>query len=307
MDIIEGVRRTETEYPHVVLTIGSFDGVHLGHRSIVADVVRHAKEMNGTAAVLTMDPHPREFFSARHAPNLLTSLKKKLSILEELGVDVTYILRFDREVADFEPLTFVEDIVCDRCHAEMLVVGHDCRFGKGADGDFEMLQRIAPSHGFAVKQLPPLVVDAERVSSTLIRERVLQGDLEGIEVLLGRKYSVQGEVVRGRGVGAEIGFPTANVLPLHSAVPAQGVYIAEVLMDGRRHSAAVNIGIAPTIRHDDVTIEAHILDFSEDILGHDIEVIFQRRIRAEKKFPNREALSAQIAKDVGAVRAHFSA
>lgn len=305
MDIIRDVRGTTAEYPHVVLTIGSFDGLHLGHRSIVEDVVRNAKEMQGTAAVLTMDPHPREFFSTEHAPNLLTCLKKKLSILEELGIDVAFVLRFDREVADLEPLRFVEEIIHDRCHAEMLVVGHDCRFGKGAQGDFQLLERVGPSQGFTVKQLPPLIVQAERVSSTLIRERVLQGDLEGIEVLLGRKYSVQGEVVKGRGVGSQIGFATANVQPLHSAVPAQGVYIAEVLMEGRSHPAAVNIGIAPTIRHDDVTIEAHILDFSEDVLGREIEVVFHRRIRSEKKFPNREALSAQIASDVGAVREYF--
>lgn len=305
MDIIRDVRSTTAEYQHVVLTIGSFDGLHLGHRSIVEDVVRNARKMEGTAAVLTMDPHPREFFSTEHAPNLLTSLEKKLAILEELGVDVAYVLQFDQNVANIEPLNFVKEIVHNRCHTKMLVVGHDCRFGRAAEGDFELLQEVGPDLGIIVKQLPPLIVQAERVSSTLIRERVLQGDLEGIEILLGRKYSIQGKVVPGRGVGAEIAFPTANVRPFHSAVPAQGVYIAEVLVKGTSHPAAVNIGIAPTIRHEDVTIEAHILDFSEDISGQEIEVVFHRRIRSEKKFPSREALSAQIAGDVNDVREYF--
>jgi len=180
------------------------------------------------------------------------------------------------------------------------------QFGKGARGDLEMLSAMGRAHGFDVEEIPPLIVESERVSSTLIRERVLQGDLDTVEALLGRKYSITGEVQRGRGIGAELGYPTANIKPNHSAVPAQGVYIATAIVDGRRLPAAVNIGIAPTIRQEDLTIEAHILDFTAELAGEEIEIEFHKRIRPEKKFRNREELTAQIARDVQSVRDYFA-
>ncbi len=305
MDVIDDIRQSDAEYPNVVMTVGSFDGIHLGHRSILERVVSKAQEIGGTPAVLTMRPHPREYFAPEHAPNLLTSFKKKCQLIEEAGVEVLYVLPFDRDAANMEPQVFVQEILSGRCHAKAVVVGHDCRFGKGAQGDVEFLEKAGPEYGFTVEEVPPLIVDAERVSSTLVRERVIQGDLASVETLLGRKYSVIGEVQSGRGIGATIGFPTANIKPDHSAVPAQGVYIAEAVLDGRRFPAAVNIGIAPTIRHEDVTIEAHLLDFSEDITGSEIEIVFHRRIRPEKKFGSREELQEQIGRDVEAVRAHF--
>ena len=305
MDVIKDIQHSECSYPNVVMTVGSFDGIHLGHYCILERVVAHAKEIGGTPAVLTMQPHPREFFSPGKAPNLLTSMATKERLLAQAGIEVLYILRFDSETANMEPEDFVKDILCERCQAKALVVGHDCHFGKGARGDFAFLERVGPEFSFTVEEVPPLIVDAERVSSTLVRERVLQGDLASVENLLGRKYSLAGVVERGRGIGATIGFPTANIRPDHSAVPAQGVYIAEARLDSRTIPAAVNIGIAPTIRQEDLTIEAHLLDFSEDICGQPIEIIFHRRIRPEKKFASREELRAQIDRDVEQVREYF--
>lgn len=305
MKIVDDVRAERAEFTKVVLTVGSFDGIHLGHRRILDAVVEAAKRLGGVPSVLTMRPHPRVFFAQDHAPNLLTSERKKLQLLEEAGIEAVFVLPFNAETADIEALDFIHRIVCGQCKAKALVVGHDCRFGKGAKGDFELLERVAPENGFTVEQVPPLVVGTERVSSTLIRERVLQGDLEHVQVLLGRKYSVMGEVVTGRGMGVKLGFPTANVKPHHSAVPAQGVYIAEVLVAGRKLPAAVNIGIAPTIRHEDVTIEAHVLDFSQEILGEEIEIVFHKRVRPEKKFGSHKELTDQIDRDVEAARAYF--
>ncbi len=305
MDIIEDIRHSDTNYPNVVMTVGSFDGIHLGHRCILDRVVSKAREIGGTSAILTMQPHPREYFAPEHAPNLLTSFKKKQQLIEEAGVGVMYILPFDRDTANMEPQAFVEEILSGHCHAKAVIVGHDCRFGKGAKGDFEFLEKVGAEFGFSVEEVPPLIVESERVSSTLVRERIIQGDLDGAETLLGRKYSVMGEVQSGRGIGATIGFPTANIKPDHSAVPAQGVYIAEAVVDGRCLPAAVNIGIAPTIRQEDLTIEAHLLDFSENITGSEIEIIFHRRIRPEMKFSSRDELVEQIARDVETVRAHF--
>lgn len=305
MNVIEDVRTVDRAFPHVVLTIGSFDGVHLGHRRILDDVVSAARASLGTAALLTMRPHPREFFDPDHAPNLLTSEAKKLELLRDAGLDVMFVLPFNGEVASMEPLEFVERIVCERCRARELVVGHDFCFGRQAQGDYELLAEVGPRYGFTVRQAPPLLVDGERVSSTLIRERILQGDLDKTERFLGRKYSIRGEIVGGRGIGRKLGFPTANIKPHHSAVPAQGVYVAEALMDGERYAAAVNIGIAPTIRQEDLTIEAFLLDFAKDILGYEIELVFHRRLRPEKKFPSYDALIEQIAKDVAVVRDYF--
>ena len=307
MQIIPDVRTTEKNFPNVVLTVGSFDGVHLGHQCILKEISELAEQHEGTPAVLTMHPHPREFFSPAHAPNLLTSDAKKFQLFDAFGVEVTYILPFDRETANIEAETFIREILCRRCHVKAVLVGYDFRFGKEAKGDYELLKHMSAELGFEVRQISALMIEAERVSSTLVRERVLQGDLDGVETLLGRKYSLVGVVVTGRGRGAEIGFPTANIKPHHNAVPAQGVYIAEALINGERRPAAVNIGVAPTIRQEDLTIEAHILDYSEDLVGAEIEIIFHKRIRSEKKFPSIDELVAQIARDVTETRDYFEA
>lgn len=304
--VIEDVRAVEEDFPGVVLTIGSFDGVHAGHRVIIRNVVDLARRMNGTPAVLTMEPHPREFFSPDRAPNLLTSLEKKIQLLGELGIEVVYVLPFDEATASIPAEEFIDEILDKRCHAIAVIVGHDCRFGQGAKGDFQLLEREGAEHGFTVQQVSPVILDAERVSSTLCRERVLQGDLESIQALLGRRYSITGTVETGRGRGHELGFPTANIKPHHSAVPAQGVYIAEAIIDGKAHPAAVNIGIAPTIRHEDVTVEAHLLDYEGDLVGREIEIVFHKRLRSEKKFPSLEALQDQIRADVDTTRAYFT-
>jgi riboflavin kinase/FMN adenylyltransferase len=187
----------------------------------------------------------------------------------------------------------------------VFIVGHDFAFGKDARGNFEYLEQVAPQYGLEVRQVPPVIIQGERVSSTLIRERVLQGELENVELFLGRKYSIVGTVTTGRGMGSKLGFPTANVEPHNSAVPAHGVYVAEALLDGQRYRAAVNIGIAPTIRHEDIMIEAHLLDFSGDIVGKRIEIVFHKRLRPEKKYATLDELIAAIAEDVAEVRSFF--
>lgn len=306
MQIIQNVLATEIEFPNVVMTLGSFDGVHRGHQFILNEIIQEAKSIGGTSALLTIDPHPREFFAPDNAPNLLTSLDKKLSLLEATGIEAVYILPFNAETAEMEPERFITEVLRDRCKVSSLIVGYDCRFGRKARGNYTMLQDMAPDMGFSVREISPVIVESERVSSTLIRERILLGDLARVEKLLGRKYSVVGQVKKGRGIGKTIGFPTANVHPYHTAIPAQGVYIAESIIQGKAYPSAVNIGIAPTIRNEDITIEAHVLDYSEDIRGAEIEIQFHKRLRPEKKFSGKEALIEQIGVDVNAVRAYFT-
>lgn len=303
--VVDDIRAARIDDANLVLTIGSFDGVHLGHRAILDAVVSRANAMRGTAAVLTLRPHPREFFSPGHAPSLLTHSAKKLELFAEAGISSVFFLRFNAEVAALEPEDFVREIIVERCHAKAVVVGHDFRFGRKARGNFELLRDLAGAHGFDVEQVAALLMDGERVSSTLIRERLLLGDLEKAEAFLGRPYSLVGKVVPGRHIGSTIGFPTANIQPHHSAIPAQGVYICEAKLRDTKYPAAVNIGVAPTIRNEDLTIEAFLLDFTGDIDGSEIEIVFHKRLRSEIKFPAVEDLIAQIHKDVEATRAYF--
>lgn len=306
MKVIPDVRETDEVFPNLVLTIGSFDGVHLGHRRILDELIRSARALHGVSALMSLRPHPRQFFFPENAPNILTSDATKEHLLAEAGVEVLFVLPFNREVASLAPQEFLENIVLARCYAKKLVVGHDFSFGRNAQGNYEYLAEAAPRYGFEVIQVPQLVVQGERVSSTLIRERVLQGEVDTIEPFLGRKYSIVGDVVAGRGVGRKLGFPTANIEPHHNAVPAHGVYMAEAVVNGHRYRAAVNVGVAPTVRHEDMMIEAHLLDFAGDLLRKPIEVIFHKRLRPEKRFESYKALTEAIARDVAEIRAYFA-
>ena len=307
MRIVEDVRQFTEALPHVVLTIGSFDGVHLGHRKLVDRVLARAREKGGTAALMTLRPHPREVFSPANAPNTLTPPRMQERLLAEMGLDVLFVLPFNAEVAGLPRDAFLEQLVLERAGARELVVGHDFAFGKGALGNYEYLCEVAPHYNLDVEQVPPFVVRGERVSSTLVRERIVQGELEDVEVFLGRKYAILGEVIRGRGIGgSKLGYPTANIDPHKMAVPAHGVYVAEAWVDGMPLMAAVNIGIAPTIAHQSVMVEAFILDFDGKLVGKEIEVTFLKRLRPEKKYPDYEALVAAIDQDVRNVRAYFA-
>lgn len=306
MKIVTDTRSLSDTFTNTVLTIGSFDGVHLGHRRILDEVIERARQTGGSPAVLTLDPHPRQYFAPEHAPPILTTMEKKAELLDASGVEILFILPFDSAVATQEPVAFVDEILIGKCGAQSLVIGHDFRFGKGAAGDYELLVELAPDRGFTVTQAPALLIDGERVSSTSIRELLLLGDLEGVTKFLGRRYSIVGEVERGRGIGTELGFPTANIKPHHNATPAQGVYMGEAIVGGIRRPAAINIGFAPTIPHDEMTIEAFILDFDENVRGECIELEFLERLRGEVRFASKEALIEQIGKDVARVREHFA-
>ncbi|MCL4216881.1 MAG: bifunctional riboflavin kinase/FAD synthetase [Candidatus Hydrogenedentes bacterium] len=305
MLLVEDIKRQEAPVACTALTIGSFDGLHLGHRRILDTVVKLAR--GGCAAsVLTMRPHPRQFFTPDHAPNLLTNDEKKLALLEEAGMECVFILPFDSETANLSPRAFIQEILVNQCHVKHLVIGHDFQFGKAAEGDYSFLCQMADEHGYTVTQAPALLINGERVSSTAIRERIIGGDLEQARVYLGRTYSMMGKVEPGRGIGRTLGFPTANIRPYNNAVPAHGVYVGSAQVAGSTFPAAINVGIAPTIRHEDTTIEAYLLDFDDVLAETEIELFFHKRLRPERKFDSPKALSAQIARDVAEVRAYFA-
>lgn len=305
MIVVPDVRNLESRTADLLLTIGSFDGVHLGHRRVLEDLTTQACALGVQAALLTLDPHPRQYFAPEHAPNLLTGFEKKRELLAGAGVEVLYVLPFDADTANMDREDFLREIVVERCGAKKLVVGHDFAFGKDAAGNYEYLEVAGPPLGIEVSQAPVLFIQGERVSSTLIREYVLQGDLTRAEQFLGRKYSLSGRVQRGRRIGATLGFPTANVSPANFAVPMHGIYAAIVRVEGKKYLSAVNVGIAPTIRHSSVVVEAHLLDFEGDLEAKEIEIEFHKRLRPEKRFPSREALVEAIRADVDEVRRYF--
>lgn len=306
MRIIEDVRIAVEAFPNTALTIGSFDGVHLGHRRIIGMLVAAARKMDGTAALIVPRPHPRRFFAPDNPPNLITSDGQKEDLLAEAGVDVLYVLPFDRETAQTPARTFFEEVIVKRCQTRVLIAGHDFSFGKNAEGNTALLEQWTPDFGIGLQEAPPLFVQGERVSSTLIRERILEGEVEHVECLLGRKYAIRGRVESGRGIGRTIGFPTANLLPGLNVLPAQGVYAARARVFGQEHVAAVNIGVAPTLGQGSVTIEAHLLDFEGALNGETLEIEFHKRLRPEKKFSGLPELVAAIAADVAEIRAFFA-
>lgn len=293
------------EAPGSVLSIGVFDGVHRGHQAILAANVALARERGLTSAVLTFRRHPKRLVLGK-APRTLTSLEHRLALFERAGVDHAIALSFDPALRDMDAESFVRELCVERIGARAFVLGFDSRFGKGRRGTPELLESL----GHEVRIAPRIEYEQRAISSTAIRECVELGDLEGAATMLGRPVGLMGTVVRGDRLGRRLGFPTANLDPHHELHPPVGVYatrVREVPRGGRGlgppHPAVTNIGFRPTLRSPDepeLRIETHLLDAPEglDLYGHTIQVEFEAMLRGEERFPDLEALRAQIAIDV---------
>ncbi len=289
------------------LTVGNFDGVHLGHRAMVDRVARIARERGLSACVMTFEPHPREFFAPDQAPTRLTSLREKLELLAGLGVEQTLVCRFDFDFARITAEEFVERIVVRGLGARYVLVGDDFRFGARRGGDFDLLAAEARRHGFEAERMPSVEVDGVRASSTEVRTRLAAGDMDGAARLLGRPYSITGRVVQGDRLGRELGFPTANVRMQHNRPPVMGIFAVEVAgLGGDPLPGAASLGLRPTV-HSGArpVLEVHLLDFSGDIYGRRVQVRFLKKLRDEEKYPDLAALTAAIARDVEQVKRYF--
>jgi riboflavin kinase/FMN adenylyltransferase len=302
MQIVRGLRSYPPDAGPSAVALGVFDGIHLGHRAILGTAVAQARGQGLAAVACTFDPHPLEVLQPERAPLPLTTLEERLALIAETGIDTAVLLAFTREVAAMEAEEFVRAVLLGTLRARDVVVGFNHRFGRGAAGDAGLLQRLGAALGFRAHIVAPLEVDGIPVSSSEIRTALQAGDLARAARLLGRHYSVEGEVVRGAGRGRTLGFPTANVKTDRPLPLPAGVYACHALVERARHRAVLNLGVRPTFGESELLVEAHLLDFSGDLYGSRLKLTFLRRLREERRFPDVEALRRQIALDVAAAR-----
>lgn len=307
MQVVHDTESFEPPERGSVVTIGAYDGVHLGHRAVIAEVKARAAAQQAESVVVTFDRHPASVVRPESAPPLLTDLDQKLELLAGAGVDRTVVVRFDAERAEESAQDFVSEMLVGRLRARSVVVGHDFHFGKGRGGNVALLSEMGNRLGFDVLGMRLLSNGADAVSSTRIRKLLAEGAVEEVPPLLGRPHEVRGTVVHGDGrAGAELGFPTANVaVPGEILLPADGIYAGRYLRpDGSSLPAAVSLGRRPTFYPEGapLLLEAHVLDFHGDLYGEQARVRFVGRLRDELKFDSAEALVAQMDKDVAEVR-----
>ena len=292
----------------IALTIGNFDGVHLGHRAMITRLTEVARRHGLPVAVMTFEPQPQEFFAPDQAPARLTSLREKLEHLRDCGVDRAYVCRFDYAFAQLAANEFVSRILRDGLAVRWLLVGDDFRFGARRSGDFTLLKSVSLASGFEVEAMTSIVANGERVSSTAIRGRLENGDLAGAQQLLGRPYSIAGRVVDGDKLGAKIGYPTANVRLERSKAPLAGIFVVEVDGIGSEPRWGVaSLGTRPTVKERGrPTLEVHLFDFDGRIYGRRISVRFLKKLRDEQKFAHIDALVAQMDRDAEQARQFFA-
>ena len=301
MEIILGIDQLKRALLNPVVTLGNFDGVHLGHQKIFNRAREEASKLSGEAVVVTFEPHPLKVLAPHHCPPLLTPFRKKMILIEESGMDVVLCLEFTLAFSKTSPFDFVKHILVERVGAKKIIVGYNYHFGKAKEGNVESLKSIGKSFNVAVEVVQPLKVGDTVVSSSKVRELIKTGKVEEASRLLGRNYLMVGKVVVGARRGRTLGFPTANLEISDELHPQPGVYAVEVLWDHRPYHGVANVGWNPTFEtggEKKVTIEVHLLDFSREIYGEEIQVNFRRRIRDEVRFDSVETLIAQIRKDV---------
>jgi len=303
MELIRGIHNLRPEHRGCVATIGNYDGLHLGHRQVLTQLVRQARDDRLPALVMSFEPTPMEFFCRDKAPARLSTFREKVEQLGRLEVDRFFCIRFDWALAEMSPEQFVRDLLVEGVAVRHLVVGDDFRFGRDRSGDFETLLVAGRSHGFEVVDTPSYSVNGLRVSSTVVREALRRGDLAAAERMLGHRYSMSGRVVQGDKLGRQLGYPTANIRVGRRRPPLTGVYAVRVTGLGQARNAVASLGTRPTVDGKEMRLEVHIFDFDEDIYGRHIQVEFVARLRDERRFESVEVMTQQLHRDAGEARA----
>jgi riboflavin kinase/FMN adenylyltransferase len=305
----------------VALTIGNFDGVHLGHQAMLARLKKAADRLGLESCVMIFEPHPREFFAPDKAPTRLTSLREKLELLAAAGVEQVHVCRFDFDFARIPAEDFIVRILQHGLAARWILVGDDFRFGARRAGDYDMLKAFSAECGFEVEEMPGFMVNGLRVSSTAVREALAAGELDLVKCLLGRYYNISGRVVDGDKLGKKIGFPTANIQLKHNRPPLSGIFAVEVEMEAPGNErppslevpsldtlrGVASLGVRPTVHeHGKPVLEVHLFDFDQEIYGRHLRVHFLHKLRDEEKYFDLEALTSQIGRDVDNAKKYFS-
>lgn len=286
-----------------VVTIGNFDGIHLGHQKIIAQLKEHAEKLKVPSVVISFNPTPQNFFGADHA--VLSSYEEKDFFLSSLGINYHLVINFNKEFSNINAQTFIEEFLLRKLNIKLCLVGDDFRFGKNRVGDFSLLQENGVKHGFAVEETATIEHNQIRISSTRIRECLQQNNLEETKKLLGRSYSISGKIVRGQQRGRTINFPTINILPNRSKSPVSGVFAVKVKLSGQTYFGICNAGHKPTVDGREFLFETHIFDFEKDVYEQFAEIAFLKHVRPEKKFNSFEELKDQIEKDVIVAKKFF--
>lgn len=306
MELVRDLHNLKARHKGCVITIGNFDGVHIGHQAVIRQLQEYSRQESMPAVVITFEPQPLEFFNPDAAPARLTSFREKMEWLDEHGIDRVFCLRFQRSLAMMPAQEFVERILVEGMGARFIVIGDDFRFGRGRVGDFNMLRDMQAQYGFEVVPTTTLMSDGERVSSSRIRKLLEQDMLDEAAVLLGRPYSMSGRVIHGDKVGRKLGIPTANIALKRNRPPIQGVYAVQVSGIGDQvYNGVANIGMRPVFKGEQILLEIHLLDFDREIYGEHLHINFTAKLRQEKKFESVDHLVSQIHKDIEEARALF--
>lgn len=302
MKLIRGTHNIRPQHHGCVLTIGKFDGVHLGHQSVLKQVLLQASQLKLPAMVMVFEPQPEEFFAPAFAPARLSLLRDKYKYLREVGVHALLCVRFNKAFSSMSPTRFVTDLLVSKLGVKFLVVGDDFRFGHNRKGDFDFLKAHGPSQGFQVVSTQSFRVDNHRISSTAIRDALAKSDFAQAKSMLGRPFVISGKVVHGEKNGRKIGYPTANILLNRHRSPVSGVFAIKVKVNGNLYKGVANVGRRPTLNGVQVQLEVNIFEFKSNLYGKFIEVEFIAKIRDEQKFSNLEILKQQILKDAEIAR-----
>jgi len=306
MELIRGTQSSKQPLSGSVVTLGNFDGLHLGHHALIAELKRLAQQYHVSSVVISFEPQPKEFFVREQTvPRLMRWREKYLALMQE-GIDYFYSLHFNSDIANFSAEDFVEKILVAQLNMRAVVVGYDFRFGKNRQGDFNLLSVLGKKFKFSVHQVPAVMVRNEPVSSTRVRAALQAGDLELVRELLGRNYTVCGKVIYGQQRGRDLGFPTANINMQRKVVPLSGVFVIRVKIQDQIYSGVANVGSRPTFNGVGMLLEAHLFNFNRSIYGCNMEVEFLHKLRSEKKFENFEALRAQILQDAQDAKDYFA-
>jgi riboflavin kinase/FMN adenylyltransferase len=309
MRIFDGIKSLG-EIKNPVVTIGTFDGVHLGHQKIIEQLNFEADKIGGESVLLTFEPHPRiVLYPENHGVKLIQTRDEKFQVLENFNLKNVVLIPFTKEFSELSAIEFVEQILVSNLKAKKVVIGYDHQFGRNREGNIQFLKSVSEKYGFEVIEISAKSIDEINISSTKVRDSLLRGDVETAKLFLSRSYEISGTVVKGNQLGRTIGFPTANVLVNSNLklIPANGVYAVRVKIAGAKHFGVMNIGNKPTVNSNNHrSIEVHIFDFDKDVYGQPITVFFDNYLRNEQKFANLVELKKAIAHDEAVCRQYFN-